>query len=294
MAEPTQEASSINNFRLFGVGPQELRRAVERVANPLLGPMELLRQFYTGGNQPAPAQSPAAPTQTAAAPGPGGRSTPVVTAGAAGAASIPQATPVMTAEPSLLERLRQSVERDLTPVESPSSRLATFGRGVLSGRGSFLDNLSAGLAAQEEAAKSRRTETRQSLETQARIAEIERKAKLDEAKLAAEAPLREAQTYYYRNFAGRRGGDSSAATERMLAADERAALGRALQLVGTDPRYISLTPEQKIAKAQELVPTILTQILNDRRAAATPGASPAAAPAAPSVPVIGPQGRPAQ
>lgn len=294
MAEPSQEASSINNFRLFGVGPQEVRRAVERTVNPLLGPMELLRRFYTNGNQPAPAQAPAAPTENPAPPGQGPRQTSVVTAGAAGARSIPEATPVMAAEPSLLERLRQSVARDLTPAESTSSNLATFGRGVLSGRGSFLDNLSAGLAAQEEAAKARRTETRQSLETQARIAEIERKAKLDEAKLAAEAPLREAQAYYYRNFAGRRGGDSSAATERMLVADERTALGRALQAVKNDPRYISLTAEQQIAKARELMPEFLTQILNERRVAATPGAPPAAAPAAPSVPVIGPQGRPAQ
>jgi len=39
---------------------------------------------------------------------------------------------------------------------SPNERLAAFGRGVLSNRGSFLDNLSAGLASQQQAEAARR------------------------------------------------------------------------------------------------------------------------------------------
>lgn len=223
MAEPAQQTSIVDRLRSFGLGPEDLYRATTGAISPAMILMDLLRQYYTRSAAPAPQTTQVAPVGNgapAAAPAgasagaaarPGASS--VVTPGAA-AAPVPVATPVAS-EPSLLETLRQAVARDVAPQESTANNLAAFGRGVLSNRGSFLDNLSAGLAAQEDAAKSRRTEMRQALEVQARIAEAERKAKNEEAKLAAEAPLREAQAYYYRNFAGRRPGEG-AGTPRVL------------------------------------------------------------------------------
>lgn len=111
---------------------------------------------------------------------------PVVTAGSAQAAPVLPQQPVQQ-ETSLLEQLRQSLQRDLAPGPmSGQERLAAFGRGVLSNRGSFLDNLSAGLAAQQQAAAARREEGRKAAELEADIAERDRRAQLEKAKFAEE------------------------------------------------------------------------------------------------------------
>lgn len=139
-------------------------------------------------------------------PGGAGRpaSAPVVTAGAASAAPVLPQQPVQQ-ETSLLEQLRQRVQRDLAPGPMTSQeRLATFGRGVLSSRGSFLDNLSAGLAAQGQAEAARREEGRKAAELEGTIAERDRRAQLEKAKFAEEttpgtlsARLKEAQIAKY-------------------------------------------------------------------------------------------------
>ena len=111
---------------------------------------------------------------------------PVVTAGTAQAAPVLPQQPVQQ-ETSLLEQLRQRVQQDLAPRPMTSQeRLATFGRGVLSNRGSFLDNLSAGLAAQQQAEAGRREEGRKAAELEATIAERDRRAQLEKAKFAEE------------------------------------------------------------------------------------------------------------
>lgn len=111
---------------------------------------------------------------------------PVVTGGAASVTPVLPPQPVQQ-ETSLLEQLRQRVQRDLTPGPMTSQdRLATFGRGVLSNRGSFLDNLSAGLAAQGQAEAARREEGRKAAEIEAAIAERDRRAQLEKAKFAEE------------------------------------------------------------------------------------------------------------
>lgn len=111
---------------------------------------------------------------------------PVVTSGNAQAAPrLPQA-PVQQ-ETSLLDQLRQRVQQDLSPGPLTSGeRMGAFGRGVLSGRGSFLDNLSAGLAAQGQAEAARREEGRKAAELEATIAERDRRAQLEKAKFAEE------------------------------------------------------------------------------------------------------------
>jgi hypothetical protein len=111
---------------------------------------------------------------------------PVVTTGSAQVAPVLPQQPVQQ-ETSLLDQLRQRVQRDLAPQPMTSQeRLATFGRGVLSNRGSFLDNLSAGLAAQQQAEAGRREEGRKAAELEATIAERDRRAQLEKAKFAEE------------------------------------------------------------------------------------------------------------
>lgn len=312
MAEPAQQTSIVDRLRSFGLGPEDLYRAATRAISPAMIPMDLLRQYYTRSAAPAPqttqvapeergapaAASAGAPAGTSAAPP---RASSVVTPGAA-AAPVPVATPVAS-EPSLLETLRQAVARDVAPQESTANNLAAFGRGVLSNRGSFLDNLSAGLAAQEDAAKSRRTEMRQALEVQARIAEAERKAKNEEAKLAAEAPLREAQAYYYRNFAGRRPGEG-AGTPRIMSQRDIANLriqADRLALTEIDKLYSGpFAPprgpdyaRQVREKSDEL---FMKAVEDARRGGAVFERDPMAssAPANPAVPTIQPRSQAAQ
>ena len=132
--------------------------------------------------------------------GAGRPASPVVTGGAASVTPVLPPQPVQQ-ETSLLEQLRQSLQRDLTPGPmSSQDRLATFGRGVLSNRGSFLDNLSAGLAAQNQAEAGRREEGRKALELQAEIArrDEELRLKQEDIRDPSARNLREAQADYYR------------------------------------------------------------------------------------------------
>jgi hypothetical protein len=125
---------------------------------------------------------------------------PVVTTGSAQAAPVLPQQPVQQ-ETSLLDQLRQRVQQDLAPQPMTSQeRLATFGRGVLSNRGSFLDNLSAGLAAQQQAEAGRREEGRKALELQAEIARRAEEIRLKQEELRDPSirNLREAQAEYYR------------------------------------------------------------------------------------------------
>ena len=85
---------------------------------------------------------------------------------------------------SLLQQLRERATRELAgaPAQQEDPRVA-FGRGVLSNRGSFLDNLSAGLQAQREAETARQTALAAQREEMRRIAEAERmeQARRDQA-----------------------------------------------------------------------------------------------------------------
>jgi len=107
---------------------------------------------------------------------------PVVTSGAAQAAPrLPQAAE--SQGPSLLEQLRERVQRDVAPGPlSENDRLAAFGRGVLSNRGSFLDNLTAGLESRGRAESARREEGRKAAETEGTIAYNDARVRLEEAK----------------------------------------------------------------------------------------------------------------
>lgn len=225
MAEPAQP-SMID--RLRGYVPESVSRALDPVA-----PLREMLQRYTMG---APARSPEpperlAPTEggtpvtvptTQPQQGPRRPSTPAVVTPTA-AAAPPAPAQADQSQPSLLASLREAVAQDVAPLSS-SERMGAFGRGVLSGRGSFLDNLSAGLAAQGQAEATRRAEMRQSLETQARLAEMDRKAQLEKAQFAeASSPesltgrLRESQIrenlgrarYYEEGGRGGAGGGST-------------------------------------------------------------------------------------
>jgi hypothetical protein len=107
---------------------------------------------------------------------------PVVTSGAAQSTPrLPQAAE--SQGPSLLEQLRERVQRDIAPGPlSEKDRLAAFGRGVLSNRGSFLDNLTAGLESQGRAESARREEGRKSAEVEGNLAYNDARVRLEEAK----------------------------------------------------------------------------------------------------------------
>jgi hypothetical protein len=86
-------------------------------------------------------------------------------------------------QPSLLEQLRQRVQQDVAPGPmSANERLAAFGRGVLSSRGSLLDNLSAGLAGQQQAEAARRAENLKTTEAEGTLAYRDAQMRLEEAK----------------------------------------------------------------------------------------------------------------
>lgn len=184
MAEPTQ-SSMIDRLRGFVPDP------VARVLDPV-APLREMLQRYTMG---APARPPEPPERlapiengtpvtvpiTQPQQGPRRPSTPAVVTPTAAASPAPAQAD--QSQPSLLASLREAVAQDVAPLSS-SERMGAFGRGVLSGRGSFLDNLSAGLAAQGQAEAARRNELRQSIETQARLAEMDRKAALEKAQFA--------------------------------------------------------------------------------------------------------------
>jgi hypothetical protein len=102
---------------------------------------------------------------------------------------------------ALLEELRQRIRSEYAPPEPTSAeRLATFGRGVLSNRGSFLDNLTAGIAAQDQAAAARAEQQRRALDMERQVVENAIREQLERDRLAqsasqfeAEGPTREAR-----------------------------------------------------------------------------------------------------
>jgi len=103
---------------------------------------------------------------------------------------------------ALLEELRQRIRSEYAPPEpTAAERLATFGRGVLSNRGSFLDNLTAGIAAQDQAAEARANRQRLALDMERQVVENAVREQLERDRLAqnqaqfeAEGPYREART----------------------------------------------------------------------------------------------------
>jgi len=102
---------------------------------------------------------------------------------------------------ALLEELRQRIRSEYAPPEpTAAERLATFGRGVLSNRGSFLDNLTAGIAAQEQAAAARAEQQRRALDMERQVVENAIREETERNSLAqsasqfeAEGPTREAR-----------------------------------------------------------------------------------------------------
>ena len=95
---------------------------------------------------------------------------------------------------ALLEELRQRIRSEIAPPPpTVDERLATFGRGVLSNRGSFLDNLSAGLAAQSEAEAARAERQRRALEMERQVTETAVRDQLERDRVAQEAPYRAAR-----------------------------------------------------------------------------------------------------
>jgi len=106
-----------------------------------------------------------------------------------------------TMQPSLLEQLRQRLQQDIAPPQmSANERLAAMGRGILSNRGSLLDNLSAGLSAQNQAMAARREEARKAAELEAEIVrrDEEMRLKQEDQRNPDISALRQAQAFYYR------------------------------------------------------------------------------------------------
>jgi hypothetical protein len=114
---------------------------------------------------------------------------------------------------ALLEELRQRIRSEYAPPEPTSAeRLATFGRGVLSNRGSFLDNLTAGIAAQDQAAEARANRQRLALDMERQVVENAVREQLERDRLAqsasqfeAEGPTREARIRSYNAQAAQAG-----------------------------------------------------------------------------------------
>lgn len=297
MAEPTPQEQSILD-RLMG--------GAYRAVSPGTNLVELLREVYRRQGTPTPARPAApaapaasvAPTQGPAASPPRTGGTPTVTPGAA-STPAPAAESSAPAEPSLLETLRQSIREQATPTNSAADRLAAFGAGMLSNtrsRGGFFGDLAAGIQAQQQFDAARRAERRQAAEAEMRFVEADRKAMLDKAKFAAEAPEREARANYYNAFADLRrrspgagaGGGAGQLTEARLATLRAQALNRLLSDLAKDPTNIGLSQQDLLAKAQPLVPQMMTTILNEEGAGVTP------APTQPAVPMLNPAGRPTQ
>jgi len=106
---------------------------------------------------------------------------------------------------ALLEELRQRIRSEYAPPpQTEADRLAAFGRGILSNRGSLLDNLTAGVAAQEQAATARADQQRRALEMERQVVENAIREETERNRLAqnqaqfeAQAPLRQAQINSY-------------------------------------------------------------------------------------------------
>jgi hypothetical protein len=292
MAEPSPQQQQSFLERLMATIPDAAYRAV----SPGTNLVELLRRFYSTPGTPAPAQQPAAPTESTPRPQPAPRPTstsPVVTPGTA-SETVPTQTGGEQA-PSLLETLRQNISDFATPSNSAADSLAAFASGVVGGRRQgFVQDLLAGIQAQQQFEAGRRAETRESSRAQAALVEADRKAMLEKAKFAAEAPLREAQANYYNAFADLRrrspgaGTGAGQLTEARLATLRAQALNRLLSDLAKDPTNMMLSQQELLAKAQPLVPQMMTTILNEEGAGAAP------APTQPAVPMLNPAGRPTQ
>jgi hypothetical protein len=120
------------------------------------------------------------------------------------------AQPTSTA---LLEELRQRIRSEYAPPPmTDADRLAAFGRGVLSNRGSFLENLTAGVTAQEQAAAARAEQQRRALDMERQTVENAIREETERNRLAqsasqfeAEGPTREARIRAYNAQAAQAG-----------------------------------------------------------------------------------------
>jgi hypothetical protein len=120
------------------------------------------------------------------------------------------APPTSTA---LLEELRQRIRSEYAPPpQTEADRLAAFGRGILSNRGSLLDNLTAGIAAQDQAAEARANRQRLALDMERQVVENAIREQLERDRLAqnqaqfeAEGPTREARIRAYNAQAAQAG-----------------------------------------------------------------------------------------
>ena len=114
---------------------------------------------------------------------------------------------------ALLEELRQRIRSEYAPPPaSAADRLAAFGRGVLSNRGSFLENLTAGVTAQEQAAAARAEQQRRALDMERQVVENAIREETERNRLEenrrqfeAEGPGREARIRSYNAQAAQAG-----------------------------------------------------------------------------------------
>jgi hypothetical protein len=158
---------------------------------------------------------------------------------------------------AMLEELRQRIRSQYAPPpETGADRLTAFGRGVLSNRGSFLDNLTAGVSAQEQAAAARADQQRRALDMERQALEVAARAENERNRLAqsqsqfeAEGPVREARIRSYNAQAAQAGRTSynvigvDAATGFAVVADPTAPSGtRVLQ--GVTPTQIARAERQ--------------------------------------------------
>lgn len=171
-----------------------------------------------------------------------------------------------TTASTMLEELRQRIRQEYAPPPaSAADRLAAFGRGVLSNRGSFLENLTAGLVSQEQAAAARADQQRRALEMERQVVENATREQIERDRLAqsqsqfeAEGPTREARIRSYNAQAAQAGAVSGIP---MLDDNGRVVL--------INPRTGEVIRETGLRSPQELrnVPRPLTQaqIVNIRR-----------------------------
>jgi hypothetical protein len=151
------------------------------MADPAQYLQDLLRRIGgLTGAEPAPA--PAATAQV-----------PVVTQSAPTPVPAPPRPPTGGQTPPLLEQLRARVSQELASTNAAPQvdPRVVFGRGVLSNRGSFLDNLAAGVAAQETAETARRDAIRRNLEIERGITEAASREALERDRLAIERERRD-------------------------------------------------------------------------------------------------------
>jgi hypothetical protein len=190
-----------------------------------------------------------------------------------------------TMQPSLLEQLRQRLQQEIAPPQmSANERLAAMGRGILSNRGSLLDNLSAGLSAQNQAEAARREEARKAAELEAEIARRSEETRLKEEELRNPdvSALRQAQAFYYRQRPEMGAGATDLRRQGLIMRARQAALTE----LSRDP----LWPTRSQAEQARLIDTRAAQILPSLEAEGAP----TSASTQPEIPTIDPRGRPAR